>query len=106
MFYIDNAETGAPPAAHKEDIVLWQKAVGKGGIKRVAKLIANQHRDQVTYKPYASKAAQTTEAADKKFVEALRKHISNGKKAAIGQPFRAASIPHVQFVAPDDADDE
>ena len=106
LFYIDDAETGTPLAARKEDIVLWQKATGKGGIKNVAKLVADKHRDKVTYEPYQSKVELTAEAAEAKFVEALRKYISNGKKVANGQPFRAAKIPHVQFCAPDDADDE
>jgi len=72
LFYIDDAETGTPLAARKEDIVLWQKATGKGGIKNVAKLVADKHRDKVTYKAHPSKVELTAEAAEAKFVEALR----------------------------------
>jgi hypothetical protein len=104
LFHVDGAEENTPAAERMEDIAHWEKATGKGGIKRAAEHIVRHHRDAVTYKPYASKKEVTPEAAEAKLIEALRKYISNGKKAAAGQPFRAASIPHVQFCTPADGE--
>jgi hypothetical protein len=96
MYCVDGAEHGSPLPTSADGIA-WQRAVQKGGIKHLAKLILEHHSEGLTDKSFAKTKLRSAEDIAKSRIASLSTSIFCSLKKSNGLPFRAPSIPHVLF---------